>query len=142
MSSSDPLYHGTAWPLKEGEDLTYEAAPLRNYDQEILGDYGGNVYATRNLQAAQFYADAAGENSGMPIDSIIYEVKHTGENLEADPSADWPGDDIRADKLTVIQEHSRTPASERPPRLPRPSDRQTDTGHMVFDKASGGWKMG
>jgi hypothetical protein len=108
MSSSDPLYHGTAWPLKEGEDLTYEAAPLRNYDQGIVGDYGGNVYATRNLQSAQFYADIASGNSGMPIDSLVYEVKHTGERLETDPSAEWAGDDdVRADKLTVVQEHSR-----------------------------------
>ena len=113
MSSSDPLYHGTAWPLKEGEELTYDAAPLRNFDQETIGDYGGNVYATRNLQAAQFYADRASENSGMPIDSVIYEVKHTGEHLEADPKADWPGDDIRADKLTVVQEHLRMKGPQR-----------------------------
>ena len=111
--SDDPLYHGTAWPLQPGEDLTYDAAPLRNFDQEAVGDYGGNVYATRNLQAAQFYADRASENSGMPIDSVIYEVKHTGKHLEDDPSADWPGDDIRADKLTVVQEHIRMKGPQR-----------------------------
>ena len=126
MSSSDPLYHGTAWPLKEGEELTYDAAPLRNFDQEPIGDYGGNVYATRNLQAAQFYADRASENSGMPIDSVIYEVKHTGEHLEADPKADWPGDDIRADKLTVVQEHLRMKGPQRRReeglKIPRPGE--------------------
>ena len=111
--SDDPLYHGTAWPLKEGEDLTYDAAPLRNYDQEVVGEYGGSVYATRNLQSAQFYADRASENSGMPIDSLIFEVKHTGEHLEDDPSADWPGDDVRADKLTVVQEHTRMKGPQR-----------------------------
>jgi hypothetical protein len=111
--SDDPLYHGTAWPLNEGEELTYEDAPLRNFDEEVVGEYGGSVYATRNLQAAQFYADRASENSGMPIDSVIYEVKHTGEHLEDDPKADWPGDDIRADKLTVVQEHLRMKGPQR-----------------------------
>ena len=106
MSSSDPLYHGTAWPLNEGEELTYEDAPLRNFDQEVVGDYGGSVYATRNLQAAQFYADRASGNAPFMVDSRIYEVSHTGERLEDDPSADWPGDDIRADSLTVVREHS------------------------------------
>tara|TARA_Y100000310_G_C20596970_1_gene771004 strand:- start:812 stop:1261 length:450 start_codon:yes stop_codon:yes gene_type:complete len=107
MSSSDALYHGTAWPLKEGEELTYEDAPLRNFDQEIVGDYGGSVYATRNLQAAQFYADMASGNSGGMPDSLVYEVKHTGERLEPDPGPDTDPDDLRADKLTVVQEHSR-----------------------------------
>jgi len=104
MSSSDLLYHGTAWPLKEGEDLTYEAAPLRNYDQGVVGEYGGNVYATKNLQSAQFYANLASENSGFPVNPppLVYSVEHTGERLEADPASDAHPDDVRADRLTVL----------------------------------------
>jgi hypothetical protein len=114
MSSSDPLYHGTAWPLKEGEDLTYEAAPLRNYDQGVVGEYGGNVFATRNLNAAQFYAKVASENSGFPInpEPLVYSVEHTGTKLENDPHGEWYGTDVRADKLTVS---GRVPQSDLTP---------------------------
>tara|TARA_B100000809_G_scaffold214226_1_gene218900 strand:- start:264 stop:662 length:399 start_codon:yes stop_codon:yes gene_type:complete len=115
MSSSDPLYHGTAWPLNEGEELTHDAAPIRNYASS--GFYEGKVHATRNLNAAQFYARLASENSGFPVnpEPRVYTVEHTGTELENDPHGEWYGTDVRADKFTVsgrVPEEELTPWDE------------------------------
>jgi len=103
MSSSDPLYHGTAWPLSEGDELTSEDAPLRNYDQEKVGKYAGFVHATRNLQAAQFYAKRAAENAPFDVDRIVYNVEHAGDVLEDDPNDEF-SDGVRGDRFRVVRQ--------------------------------------
>ena len=103
MSSSDPLYHGTAWPLKEGDELTSEDAPLRNYDQDKVGKYAGFVHATRNIQAAQFYAKRAAENAPFDVDRVVYNVEHAGDVLEDDPNDEFP-DGVRGDRFRVVRQ--------------------------------------
>ncbi len=102
---SSPLYHGTAWPLKEGEDLTYDAAPVQNFDAEFM-DYEGKVHATTNLQAAQFYAYLASDNAPFPKrpEPRVFTVEHTGTQLDEDPNDPMSGG-IVSDKLTVTGEH-------------------------------------
>jgi hypothetical protein len=116
------LFHGTSHEFEPGDELTPEGADDHGRTWEDLSQ-SGRVYATSNLQSAQFYANSAAydglsdhmlnlpgfgerytELSGKK--DRIYRVEHTGDILEPDENASvYHFDSLQADKLTVVEEH-------------------------------------
>lgn len=115
-----PMYHGTAgWKLKEGEILSADNAPFRNYESRTAEDWGDpdqnykldadkyddRVFATTNLQHAQFWAEKARAAGPLPErdeTTTVYEVEPYGdEPLYIDESNPYISSSVSGKQLRV-----------------------------------------